>query len=124
MKGYLAYNLTDDSRAKVLSTFAPKFDKVVCHHITVKFGVSGNEVKTPNTPKKVEVIGYASNDKIECVVVRVDGKTHRDSDGKLFHITLSHTNEAKPVMSNDLLMNGFKPVTPFEITVEPKFNKF
>lgn len=123
-KGYIAYNLTESSRAKLLSEFPPKFSKVVAHHITVQFGVSNLE-PLPVTPFKVEVIGYACNDQIECVVVRVDDKERRSSDGKLLHITLSHNEEAKPVMSNDLLMDQeYTPVSPLEIEVVPTFNTF
>ena len=104
-KGYIAYNLTESSRAKLLGEFPPKFTKVVAHHITIMFGVDSSAL-LPAVPEKVEVVGYASNDKIECVVVRVDGKERRESDGKLLHITLSHNDDAKPVMSNDLLMDA------------------
>lgn len=123
-KGYIAYNLTEDSRAKLLGEFPPKFRNVVAHHITILFGVDESSA-LPDIPQKVEVIGYASNDKIECVVVRVDGKERRPSDGKLMHITLSHSNEAKPVMSNNLLMDAeYTSISPFEIEVIPCFNKF
>ena len=123
MKGYLAYNLTDSARGELLARFSPKFSKIIAHHITIAFGVDSSQ-PLPEVPTQVEVIGYACNEKIECVVVEIDGKQRR-SDGKLFHITLSHNDEAKPVMSNDLLMDkGFEPVERFSITVEPKFNQF
>lgn len=123
-KGYIAYNLTESSRAKLLSEFPPKFSKVVAHHITNIFGVDSS-TPLPPIPKKVEVIGYACNDKIECVVVRVDNKERRESDSKLMHITLSHSNEVKPVISNDLLMDAeYTAVIPLEIEVVPTFNNF
>lgn len=123
-KGYIAYNLTESSRAKLLSEFPPKFSKVVAHHITFQFGVDSS-TPLPPVPQKVEVVGYACNDKIECVVVRADNKDRRESDGKLMHITLSHSDEAKPVMSNDLLMDAeYTSVSPMEIEVVPTFNKF
>jgi hypothetical protein len=124
MKGYIAYNLTDKSRGEILANFPPKFSKVVAHHITLEFGVD-DLIPLPSIPQKAEVIGYACNDKIECLVVRVDGQTRRNSDGKLLHITLSHSIEAKPVMSNELLMDvEYTSVTPLSIEVVPKFNKF
>jgi hypothetical protein len=123
-KGYIAYNLTEASRAKLLGEFPPKFSKVVAHHITLQFGVD-DSTPLPPTPQKAEVIGYACNDKIECVVARVDNQERRAVDGKLLHITLSHSDEAKPVMSNDLLTDmEYTPVSPIEIIVEPTFNKF
>lgn len=123
-KGYIAYNLTESSRAKLLSEFPPKFSKVVAHHITNMFGVDSS-TPLPPIPKKVEVIGYACNEQIECVVVRVDNKERRESDSKLMHITLSHSDESKPVMSNDLLMDAeYTAIIPLEIEVVPTFNKF
>lgn len=124
IKGYIAYNLTEASRANLLSAFPPKFSKVVAHHITIMFGVN-NTTPLPPIPQKVEVIGYACNEQIECLVVRADNKERRESDGKLMHITLSHSDEAKPVMSNDLLMDAeYTSVSPIEIEVDPTFNKF
>lgn len=124
MKGYIAYNLTDKSRGEILANFPPKFSKVIAHHITLEFGVEDSN-PLPSIPQKAEVIGYACNDKIECLVVRVDNQTRRNSDGKLLHITLSHSPEAKPVMSNELLMDvEYTAVTPLPIEVVPKFNKF
>lgn len=124
MKGYIAYNLTETSRAKLLAEFPPQFSKVVAHHITIEFGVD-NSTPLPPTPVNAEVIGYAKNEKIECVVVRIDGKTRRPVDGKLLHITLSHSEDAKPVMSNDLLMDvEYTAISPIKIEVTPTFNKF
>lgn len=78
----------------------------------------------PPKPKQVKVIGYACNEKIECLVVEIDGVKTR-GDGKLFHITLSHSPDAKPVMSNDLLQSqGYEPCDHFEIEVVPTFNAF
>lgn len=123
MKGYIAYNLNARSRDEIINRFYPKFSKVVVHHITAAFNVSDKE-PLPEKPKKVVVVGYACDEKIECVVVEIDGVKTR-SDGKLFHITLSHSAEAKPVMSNDLLQRqGFEPCDHFEIEVTPTFNAF
>jgi hypothetical protein len=123
-KGYIAYNLTEESRSKLLAAFPSKYSKVVAHHITCMFGVDSS-TPLPAMPKLVEVVGYSSNEMIECVVVRVDSKERRDGDGKLYHITLSHTEAAKPVMSNDLLMDKeYTSVSPMRLEVVPTFNKF
>lgn len=123
MKGYIAYNLVGKSYDAIVSRFYPKFSKVVAHHITVAFNVSDKEPMPPK-PKQVKVIGYACNEKIECLVVEIDGVKTR-GDGKLFHITLSHSPDAKPVMSNDLLQSqGYEPCDHFEIEVVPTFNAF
>lgn len=121
-KGYLAYNLTEKAQALLLVKFPPKFKKVIAHHITYAFGVSED---APLPPKaSVKVVGYASNENIECVVVEVGGTSKR-ADGSTYHITLSHNEKAKPVQSNDLLKEkGYEPVEAFEIETVPTFNGF
>lgn len=121
--GYMAHNLTEEAKEKLLSIFPPKFPIVVAHHVTLDFNVPASS----EIPEKAEikVIGYSSNKNIECVVVEVNGNSKRPSDGKLFHITLSHTKDAKPVQSNDLLIEqGFDEVSPFLLDTVPTFNSF
>lgn len=120
--GYLAFNLTDAAREEILSLYAPKFNKVVCHHITFKFGVKENEA-IPDI-REARVVGYACNDDIECLVVEVGG-TYNRPDGSIYHITLSHGPNARPVDSNALLKSsGFKFIDPLTIGVTPTFNPF
>ncbi len=121
-KGYVAYNLTSSSREKILSSFTPKFTKVIAHHITLAFGVDSSYPLPSNFQAKV--VGYSNNENIECLVVEIAGNIYRP-DGKVFHITLSHNEKAKPVDSNILLATkGYSPVSPFEIEVVPTFNAF
>lgn len=121
-KGYVGYNLTPDAREKILSIFSPKYIKVIAHHITLSFGVDESYL-IPNHVKAT-VIGYAHNENIECLVVKVGDTVYRP-DGKLFHITLSHNEKAKPVDSNHLLeTKGYELIDTFEIDVVPKFNPF
>ena len=120
--GYLAFNLTEVAREEILSTYIPKFNKVVCHHITFKFGVKENEY-IPDV-KEARIVGYASNNDIECLVVEIEGSYNRP-DGSIYHITLSHSPNAKPVDSNALLKSsGFNFVDPLTISVIPTFNPF
>ena len=120
-KGYTAYNLTEASRAKLLSVFNPKFTTVVAHHVTFAFGVNESEPIPDYT--QLKVIGHAANENIECVVVEIGGTSTRP-DGKTYHITLSHNDKAKPVDSNALLVSGYQRVTPFNLEVKPTFNPF
>ena len=123
MRGYIAYNLTARSHNEVIAKFYPKFAKVVAHHITVAFNVSDKD-PVPSKPNSAKVVGYACNEMIECLVVEINGNRYR-ADGKLFHVTLSHTREAKPVMSNDLLQaQVYTECEPFDIEVTPSFNAF
>lgn len=121
---YTCYKLTEESRSKLLSLFSPKFERVIAHHITLKFGVGQNE-PMPEQPKSCSVVGYASNEKIECLVVEVNGTTRRQ-DGKTLHITMSlDSNLAKPVDSNALLAeSGWSPVdSAIKISVKPSIEK-
>ena len=90
---YSAYVLTPQSRDLLLQHFPPQFDKIVAHHCTYAFP----DKITPPTIQSILVIGYASNDQIECLVVTIDGSFQRPSGG-IYHITWSLDSEknAKP----------------------------
>lgn len=122
-KGYVAFNLSDAAHAMLLDRHPAKFPMIVAHHVTFAFGVD-ESFELPQDAE-VKVVGYACDDKIECVVVEVNGSTQRPSDGKLFHITISHTKDAKPVQSNDLLRDqGYESVENFFLETIPTFNSF
>src|ERR1700742_620733 len=55
--GYVAYNLTEASRDALLEKFPPKFENVVCHHVTVRYDVP--EDHPPLEAAVLKVIGYA-----------------------------------------------------------------
>lgn len=117
--GYLAFNLSDSARVELLSRFKPKFNHVVAQHVTLKYGA--NESESIPDVRSAKVIGYAFNDSIECVVVEIEG-TPRRPDGGIYHITLSHNENARPVDSNTLLReSGFSAVEEFALEIEPKF---
>lgn len=101
--GYIAYQLRDKTKKELLNEFKPLFNNVKCDHITYKFGVP----PTSNLPSHTEgyVIGYKKGDGIEALVVDINDKNIR-SDGKLYHITLSHDDKHKPVHSNNLLADN------------------
>lgn len=116
---YSCYLLSDDSKAKLLELFVPKFDKIFAHHITTEFGENS---KLPIIPKTIEVIGYSSNHGIEALVVSINDSIYRP-DGSIYHITWSlNPDEYKPFDSNILLHeNGFAILdSPILIEVEPK----
>jgi hypothetical protein len=121
MESYSAYVLNKKSRANLIRSFPPKFSIIDATHITVKFGLSKDD-KMPH-PAKIEVVGYASDDSLEAVVVSVNGKTQR-ADGKIYHITLSYEIGRKPVQSNGVIANGWEPINkPFEIDTKPEILK-
>lgn len=116
---YSCYILMSNSRILLLKKFTPLFKRSVAHHITYQFGSD----KLPPLAK-LEVIGHANDDKIECLVVAVDGNTTR-IDGSTYHITWSlDPSSAKPVMSNDLLRKKiWTPVESIEIQAIPTVEK-
>ena len=115
---YSAYVLSDQSRTLLLERYTPRFPEVIAHHITHQFP---NQVAPPPI-SKVEVVGYASDDRIECLVVSIDGVIKRPSGG-YYHITLSldRAQKAKPVHSNHILKRGWEThEEPFVIEVTPE----
>lgn len=117
---YEAYVLTEESRAKLTALFPPKFPKHIGHHITHRFGVPRRE-NVPygeQTTGWFEVYGYAEDDGIEALVVKVGGKEFRP-DGKRYHITwsLDPSKGRKPNDSNGVIARRFfrldTPPMPF-----------
>lgn len=115
---YAAYVLTPAARDLVLEKFPPKFPDVIAHHVTYQFG--SNEAPPPAS---IVVVGYTSDDSLECLVVSVDGSTERP-DGSTYHITLSldRSQGRKPVDSNAVIeKNGWTPIEqPFDVQVKAK----
>lgn len=71
--------------------------------------------------EEITVIGIASDEAIEALVVTVNGTSKR-KDGSTYHITHSLTpGKRKPVDSNTLIKNkGFVKVSPITVTGEVK----
>ena len=101
MKKYSGYTLTE--RNKVLAQLnslgiPPLFERVVLEHITFKFP---DDLQAPRATK-VEVFGWASDARVQALVVKVDSQPFR-LDGRSYHITYSLGPQARPVDSNDML---------------------
>lgn len=120
---YTCYLLSDASRNSLLKLFPPKYQTVICHHITIQYPAT-KDTPLPEKPKTCQVVGYLDDGKgLECLVVAVDGETKRPWDGKVYHITHSLDSMLgyKPVDSNKLLAeHGYRDVEPIDIDVEPK----
>jgi hypothetical protein len=116
---YTAYLISEPSRALILQRFAPKFGDVICHHVTVRFGVPKDEKPPP--PARLCIVGYVCDASLEALVVSVDGATTRP-DGMTYHITLSldRTQGRKPADSNALIAKaGWSAVEPLAIAGSP-----
>lgn len=115
---YTGYQLSEASREKLLKEFPPKYDKIIAHHITEKFGTFKDD-PAPEMPESVKVVGYIdSGDGVEGLLVAINGRTTR-LDGSKYHITLSINNDRKPVETNNYV-NDAVTVKPLSIDVEPK----
>lgn len=114
---YSAYVIKEKSRKALLVRFPPKFSESIAHHVTYCFP----DKEPPPKIDKVRVVGYAENQRLECVVVEVNGSIKRPKGG-LFHITLSLDRAlgAKPVQSNHLLKKEWHAIEPFELSVEAR----
>lgn len=121
---YSAFVISTESRSLLLSLFPPSFDRVVCHHITVLFGIPENS-DLPNA-QKISVVGYAKDDFAEVLCVAVDGNSIRP-DGRHYHIThsLDSSSGKKPVYSNEVISDpvNVKTIDPIEISFKPSIIK-
>jgi hypothetical protein len=120
--GYIAYNLTDASRDLLLERFPPRFENVVCHHITVQHDVPA-EHPLPEAAS-LEVVGYAVDESgVEALVVSVNGTCERPLGGT-FHITHSLAEGRAKVESNALLEYGWHWLAePIEFEAVPCWNE-
>ena len=128
MRGISVYLLDDTSRSKLMEEFPPRWNTVIGHHVTVKFGASHRDELPP--AGQYQVIGYSSiaerrpgGSGLEALVVSIDGK-HGREDGNTYHITWSHGPGYSPKDAKELTSKGFAPVDPIEINMEPAFIPF
>lgn len=124
-KGYNGYLLTPAGRQTLLDNIQPDHADVICHHVTHAFGVSE---QLPPECTSVRVVAVASNDRVQAVVVKVNGTSERTTDGSTYHVTVSLDGSvfAKPVESNSLLADSkvWTSVEPFDVEVEPTWWPF
>jgi len=112
-KGYIAFVLDDNTKARILAAFPPKFPDVYAHHVTIIFGnnePSETMIEAYNlifNIGNIKVVGYVRNDKIEALMVSIND-TNLRLDDKIYHLTLSldKANGAKPVQSNELFITN------------------
>lgn len=106
MSNYLAFVISESSRAKLLETFPPKYPRQICHHVTLKFdlskGLTDEEKSFLDKKATVIVLGTVDDGNgVQCLPVEFKGKTIRP-DGSFYHITHSLEFGRKPVESNKL----------------------
>ena len=113
------WKLPRDERETLLRRFPPKYENVIADHVTLRVGA------TPATPMprkpEARIVGHADDGKsLECLVVELDGTTHRP-DGSTYHITWSLGPGRKARESNDVLRDqGWEHLpAPIGVTLEP-----
>jgi hypothetical protein len=112
---YCGWKLTEKSRAKLVAHLPARHPEVILHHIT-------EELKQ-YVPRaiKAKVIGYVTDDRVDCFIVEVNGSSIR-CDKQIYHITYSVDRAAggKPHMSNQITANiGRVTFAPIKIKVVP-----
>ena len=115
---YSAYVIDEVSRKRILDVFSPKFPETIAHHVTYRFP----DQEPPPVVELYEVVGYASNHRLECLIVSLDGLLERP-EGGIYHITLSIDREqgAKPVQSNQVIQSGWTLLDEsITITAQPQ----
>jgi len=113
------WKLPVDEREQLLRQFEPKYENVIADHVTLRVGA------TPATPMprkpEARIVGHADDGKsLECLVVELDGTTHRP-DGSTYHITWSLGPGREARESNDVLRDqGWEHLpAPIGVTLEP-----
>ena len=116
MTQYSCYLLTKESKELIRRLWKPKFPIVFADHIT--YAVPGLEL--PPEANEIKIVGYASDDKVEALLVHVDNQKFRP-DGIIYHITLSIDQEAgaQPSDAKDLF-NGDYDKFDVEVIVDTK----
>jgi hypothetical protein len=115
---YSGWRLTDrTAMLQRLLTVRPMtiaFPVVVCDHVTLVFPAT-----VAPRPARIEVVGVATGQSVQALIVTVDGQTTRP-DGRTFHITLSREPGVKDVTSNEMLRHVVPdPIDPFLIEAVP-----
>jgi hypothetical protein len=113
--GYIAFVLSEQSREDIKKLFPSKYEREVCHHVTLVFGDTSEEARMMagmDAGYGAYITGhYDDKQGVECLSVsfameRGDGtfslcNTRRD--GQKYHITHSLTTDRKPVESNNVV---------------------
>jgi hypothetical protein len=116
---YTGWLLDPADRESLLARFPPRYEGVVAHHVTQKFG---DRSAIPPSATTGEVVGVADDDRgVQALVVRIGGTTDRP-DGATYHITWSLAAGREARESNAVIARrGFTWLpAPIPIRLDPK----
>jgi hypothetical protein len=123
IKGYVGWRLSDAERQRLLKLFPPQFERVVAHHVTLKFGVTSDH-ELPHAHTGIVVAQVVDPDGVQALVLRIDGTTRRPSGGT-YHVTWSLAEGRKPVESNYVIDRmEWQKVHPEIVQLVPEFFPF
>lgn len=117
---YVGWEIPERERKRLLALFPPRYPDVIAHHVTLAFGVEPSHSLPDETYGFV--VGIADDGVgVQALVMEVGGTTDRP-DGSTYHVTWSIDREsgAKPVHSNNVVKNGWKPVDIVCVNLIPK----
>lgn len=114
MKGWVAFELPEHERARLLGLIAPVYPDVIAHHITHAFGVPDTYELPQQTTGRI--VGIA-DDGAGVQALVIDMGSERPMGGT-YHCTWSLDRAAgrTPKQSNDVIAQGWEKCYPIEIT--------
>jgi len=115
----IGWLLPEPDRARLLQRFAPAYERVIAHHVTLRPRVHRGSKLPPE--RAGEVIGITDDGEgVQALVVRIGG-THERPGGGTYHITWSLGEGRRAKESNDVLQaRGWTPLEePIAIALEP-----
>lgn len=115
---FVGWKLPDESRARLLARFAPRYGRLLADHVTLS-DHAGAQARPP-LGEAGEVIGEADDGAgAQALVVRV-GTSERRPDGGTFHITWSLGEGREAVESNAVIAaHGWRRTEPTPIALRP-----
>jgi hypothetical protein len=106
-------------REALLEAFPARYEEVVAHHVTQKFG---DVAAAPPSETAGEIVGVADDGRgVQAMVVRIGGTTERP-DGSTYHITWSLAPGRRAWESNPVIArSGWSRLPqPIPIRLEPR----
>jgi hypothetical protein len=116
---YTGWLVDNDERGALLARFPPRYQRVVAHHVTLKFG---DETARPPGEVIAEIVGEADDGLgVQALVVAIAGSPARP-DGGTFHITWSLAEGREARESNAVIaMQGWTSIgAPVALRLYPR----
>lgn len=99
--GYIAFVLDEPSRERLLEAYPPVYERVIAHHVTLKFGVTQEALESVKAEFEgfefIAVLGHAVDAATNCVAVITDTGYGAQENGTPLHVTISVAQGQSPV---------------------------